>query len=127
MLKDEDTEKRKTTIYTEMHLGRQSDSEAEILEEMYSRIDKFDLGMTSGPQARNTIFQEIPQQHLSPTDEINRETIREGLESFSEIQNEADFSPWIEEKSKKARKKVYKNNKTHKKGSRTTMGDDTLM
>gem|GEM_PF-4043647 len=111
MLKNADAEKRRTNIYTEMRLKRQDDSEAKILEEMDSRIDKSDPGMTAGPHAKNTMSQEVPKPHLSPADEIHCETIRDGLESFNEIQNETDFHPWIEGKSKKVRKSMHKNQK----------------
>jgi len=122
MLENADAEKRKAKTYTEMHLRRQSDSEAEILEEMYSRIDKPALGITAGPHMRNTTSQKIPQQHLSPADEIHREISREGLKSFSEIQNETDFHPWIEEKSKNARKEMYKKQQNPQK--RTTENEN---
>jgi len=107
LLKKTDAERQRSMIYAERRLKEQNDQDAEIFKEIDSRLDKSKPGMTVAPHdASNTISQEIPKSRLSHVDEICREIIREGLESFNELQNKEDFHRWFEEKSKNVRKQM---------------------
>jgi len=104
----ENAELRQQTAYLEQHLKQQCESETVLREETDSRIDKAASKTPSGPHSGKTTTDTSPVSRPSP-DKIHREIIREGLENYTEMNNENDFLPWICKKTEKVYKRMRKN------------------